>query len=84
MQATVIGDSADVAWLVGTTWQGQGFATEAAAAMCSWLATEGIAHFSAHIHPEHAASAKVATAIGLRPTDDVDSDGEIVWVSLPK
>src|SRR5688572_17034591 len=34
VQATVTGDSADVAWVIGVDWQGQGFASEAASAMC--------------------------------------------------
>lgn len=84
VQATVIGDSAELAWVVGTNWQNQGFATEAAKAMREWLTAEGIGEFTAHIHPDHAVSEKVAAAIGLLPTEDVDSVGEVVWVSLPK
>ena len=83
-QATVTGDSADVAWLVATKWQGQGFATEATTAMCNWLATRGTAQFNAHIHPDHAVSGGVAAAVGLQPTAEVDSDGELVWASLEK
>jgi RimJ/RimL family protein N-acetyltransferase len=82
IQATVIGDSADLAWVVGTSWQHQGFATEAAMAMCEWLTAEGSGEFTAHIHPDHLASGNVATAIGLSATDEVDRDGEIVWRSL--
>lgn len=82
VQATVIGDSAELAWVVGTSWQHQGFATEGARAMCEWLTAEGIGEFTAHIHPDHVVSGKVATAIGLLATDDVDRDGEIVWRSL--
>lgn len=84
VQATVTGDSADIAWVVGTMWQGQGFATESATAICSWLDAQGISHFTAHIHPDHAVSEKVAAAIGLLPTEEVDSDGEVVWRSPPR
>jgi RimJ/RimL family protein N-acetyltransferase len=34
----------------------------------------------AHIHPEHIASGKVAAALGMHRTDEVDSEGELVWV----
>jgi len=81
VQATVSGDASDVAWVVGVKWQGQGIATEAASAMCEWLASHGVERFTAHIHPEHAASGRVAAAVGLQPTDEVDSDGEVVWAS---
>jgi RimJ/RimL family protein N-acetyltransferase len=81
VQATVINDSAEFAWVVGTNWQNQGFATEAAKAMREWLTAEGVGEFTAHIHPDHAVSRKVATAIGLRATAEVDSVGEVVWRS---
>jgi RimJ/RimL family protein N-acetyltransferase len=81
VQATVIGDSADVAWVVGVDWQGRGFASEAAAAMCNWLATQGVEKFTAHVHPGHAASQRVAASLGMQATDKIDSDGEVVWAS---
>lgn len=82
VQATVTGEAADVAWVVATAWQGRGLATEAVLAMCDWLQTEGITTFTAHIHPHHAASRGVATAVGLHPTAEVDGDGEVVWTML--
>ena len=81
VQATVIGDSAELAWVVGLAWQGQGYATEGAQAMRDWLAAMGTTQFTAHIHPDHVASGKVATAIGLRRTNEMDSDGEVIWVA---
>ena len=81
VQATVTNDHADVAWVVGMHWQHNGIAREAAAAMCRWLRTRGIRRITAHIHPEHDASARVATACGLQPTGEVDDDGEVIWVS---
>ena len=82
VQATVVDDAADVAWVVGLDWQGQGYATEAAKAMCEWLADNGVTRFTAHIHPEHLVSGSVATAIGLAATDEVDDDGEVVWARV--
>jgi RimJ/RimL family protein N-acetyltransferase len=67
--------------LVGVEWQGRGIATEAVIAVRGWLAARGVEKFTAHIHPEHAASHGVATALGLRPTELVDDDGEVVWAS---
>jgi RimJ/RimL family protein N-acetyltransferase len=82
VQATVEGIAADVAWVVAPDWQGRGMATEAARAMCDWLTSTGITNLAAHIHPEHAASSGVASAIGLLITEEVDEDGEIVWRSV--
>jgi RimJ/RimL family protein N-acetyltransferase len=82
VQATVNGNAADVAWVVGVGWQRQGLATEAAMAICGWLAAHGVERFTAHIHPDHVASGRVAAAAGLQPTDEVDHEGEVVWASL--
>lgn len=79
VQATVSADTADIAWLVGVSWQRQGIATEATLAMCDWLAGQGVQCLVAHIHPDHVASARVAEAAGLTPTDGFDADGEAIW-----
>jgi RimJ/RimL family protein N-acetyltransferase len=67
-----------VAWIIGSPWQGQGYAGEAAAGLVSWLVEQGIQSVTAHIHADHQASAAVAARAGLRPTDAV-VDGEVVW-----
>jgi RimJ/RimL family protein N-acetyltransferase len=72
------GPVAEVAWVVGTPWQGKGIATEAALALVDWLDRQGIRTIIAHIHPDHRASAAVATAIGLTATDEWH-DGEVRW-----
>ncbi len=80
VQATVStsGDpSAEIAWVVGTPWQGRGIATEAVRGLVGWLDEQSMA-IVAHIHPDHGASAAVATAAGLAPTDEWH-DGEIRW-----
>ena len=84
VQATVTGDDADdadVAWVIGVAWQHQGIACEAAVAMCRWLRDNGVSRITAHIRPDHSASAAVADACGLRPTNVIDDDGEVVWAS---
>jgi RimJ/RimL family protein N-acetyltransferase len=78
VQATVTHDAADVAGVLAVPHQGRGFAREAALAMADWLCAQGIASLTAHVHPDHAASAAVARAIGLAPTRTV-VDGEIRW-----
>jgi RimJ/RimL family protein N-acetyltransferase len=71
--------TAEVAWVVGTLWQGQGIATEATRGLRTWLAQHAVHIVTAHIHPDHRASAAVATAAGLTPTS-VWHDGEVKWV----
>jgi RimJ/RimL family protein N-acetyltransferase len=65
--------SAELAWAVGVPWQGQGIASEAARAVVGWLERRGVVTITAHIHPDHHASARVATRAGLGPT------GEYRW-----
>ncbi|MFD4502528.1 GNAT family N-acetyltransferase [Streptomyces sp. NPDC058457] len=79
VQATVRGPVAEIAWVVGTPWQGRGIATEAACGLVAWLTTRLPAvTVIARIHPDHHASAAVARAAGLVPTD-VRHDGETRW-----
>ena len=81
VQATIapdpLGSVAEVAWVIGTSWQGRGIATEAAQGLVGWLDHRAEV-IIAHVHPDHAASAAVAAACGLAPTEHV-VDGEIRW-----
>jgi RimJ/RimL family protein N-acetyltransferase len=79
VQATVTGDTADVAWLIGVPWQRRGIAIEAASVFCGWLSSRGVRHLTAHIHPDHDASAKVARSLGMVATGVLDTDGEQIW-----
>ncbi|MFC8880044.1 MULTISPECIES: GNAT family N-acetyltransferase [Streptomyces] len=72
------GPLAEIAWVVGTPWQGRGIATEAARGLVAWLIRQPVHTVIAHIHPGHRASAAVATAAGLTPTDE-RHEGEIRW-----
>jgi len=78
VQATIEGAVAEIAWVVGTAWQGRGIAREAAQGLVGWLGQVPVRTVVAHIHPDHAASAAVAAAAGLAPTDEWH-DGEIRW-----
>ncbi|MDJ0383120.1 GNAT family N-acetyltransferase [Streptomyces sp. G-G2] len=107
VQATVEAGTAEVAWVIGTPWQGRGLATEAARALVAALTTgrpagattvraaahapvthAPVAHAPvahtvvAHVHPDHHASAAVASACGLAPTSVVQ-DGEVRWRLAP-
>ncbi|MGW3212151.1 GNAT family N-acetyltransferase [Streptomyces parvus] len=81
VQATVRGPRAEIAWVVGTPWQGRGYASEAAQGLAAHLASAGgVRELVAHIHPDHAASAAVALAAGLGPTGEWE-DGERRWAA---
>lgn len=84
VQATVENDGArlvaDIAWVVSPTWQGNGIASEATRAMADWLRSNGVHSLTAHIHPDHQASMKVAQNQGLRATSS-KKDGETRWES---
>lgn len=69
-----------VAWVIGTAWQNQGFASEAAGALVAWLRGWGIRDIRAHIHPAHRGSEQVALRAGLEPSDEI-VEGERVWRS---
>jgi RimJ/RimL family protein N-acetyltransferase len=80
VQATIEegGQVADIAWLIGVPWQGRGYAREAAQRLASWLEEGGARIVTAHVHPEHAASAAVAAWAGLQRTDEIEN-GERIW-----
>ena len=71
--------SAELAWVIATSRQGEGLATEAAAAAMAWLRDQGVTRFVAHVHPDHGASAAVARHLGLAATD-ARRQGEVRWV----
>ncbi|MFJ9693696.1 GNAT family N-acetyltransferase [Kitasatospora sp. NPDC101183] len=78
VQTTLRPGAAELAWVVGTPWQGRGLATEAARTLLAHLAASGVPTAVAHIHPDHHASAAVARTLGLTPTPHT-VDGETRW-----
>jgi RimJ/RimL family protein N-acetyltransferase len=78
VQATVTTDQAEIAWVIGKPWQGNGYASQAAKSMIDWLGSRGVERIVAHIHPDHEASNGVARRLGLQPTGDF-YDGERRW-----
>lgn len=81
VQATVhpSGREAELAWVVSTRWQGQGIARAAAGLVLTEVLGRGTSRVLAHVHPDHIASHRVATALGLVRTDRL-VDGEVEWV----
>ncbi|MGV9289133.1 GNAT family N-acetyltransferase [Streptomyces sp. NPDC003719] len=82
VQATVTADdrgaAAEIAWVTGIPWQRRGIATEATQGLVAWLRQHPVHTVIAHIHPDHQASAAVATTAGLTPTTQ-SRDGETRW-----
>jgi RimJ/RimL family protein N-acetyltransferase len=82
LQATIrtgdIAPVAEVAWVLGVHAQGHGYASEGARALVAHLLARGVGDIIAHIHPDHDASARVAAAIGMQPTEEW-SEGERLW-----
>lgn len=79
VQATVMARTAEIAWVIGTAHQGQGYATEAAGAMAEALAETGTDTLQAHIHPRNRPSQIVAERLGLRKLPVHAFDGEDLW-----
>lgn len=71
---------AELSWVVSPAYRGRGIATEAARAMIDWLHGHAVEQYSAHVHPRHEASIRVARKLGLHPTTEMD-DGEVRWSS---
>lgn len=71
---------ATLAWVISPAHQGQRLASEATAAMISWLKGHGVSKYVAFVHPEHHASMGVAHSQGLHPTSVIEV-GEIRWES---
>jgi RimJ/RimL family protein N-acetyltransferase len=71
---------ADIAWVISPNWHGRGIASEATRAMVAWLRSNGVHSLTAHIHPNHQASMKVAQNQALHATS-TKKDGETRWES---
>ena len=72
--------TAELAWVVGTPWQGRGIAREAAGLVLEHLLARGeVTRVVAHVHPAHVASQRVSGALGLAPTERL-VDGEVEWL----
>ena len=79
LAATVSGSTAWLAWIVDAGLQRQGYATEAARAVGTWLRSAlDVTVLAASIPAGHEASEGVARNLGLSLTDEI-MDGERVW-----
>lgn len=75
--------SAELAWVIATDHQRQGFAKEAASGVLEWLRERRVREFVAHVHPKHAASIAVAMHLGFEPTA-LSADGETRFVRVER
>jgi RimJ/RimL family protein N-acetyltransferase len=75
--------AARLGWMIGISWQGQGFASEAAVALVEWVRGQGVDEIGAHIHPGHRASEIVAGRAGFKPTEE-EFEGERIWLARAK
>lgn len=80
VQATVAGDEAFLAWVVGTAWQGRGYASEAVTMLVAELGFQNVATFKAQIHPKNIASQRIAQKLGMAKTKKL-VDGEELWTT---
>jgi RimJ/RimL family protein N-acetyltransferase len=81
VQATVRGGTASIAYALLPAERRRGAASDAVRAMIRWLRAElGVSELTASIAPANLASAQVARAVGLEPTDG-RVGGEIIWVA---
>ena len=78
VQATVEDNMAELAWLLGRSYQGRGYARAAVRLMLQQLKDQGVAQFRCHIHPEHHASKQLAEKLGFRMSDELVG-GEYRW-----
>jgi RimJ/RimL family protein N-acetyltransferase len=71
-----LGDEVEIGWTLRRDRWGLGYATEAARPiLTAALGPIALDHVIATIHPENAASARVADKIGLRPDGRMERDG---------
>jgi RimJ/RimL family protein N-acetyltransferase len=71
---------AELAWVIGTDHQRQGYAREAAGAVLDWLhSSPRVQRITAHIADANLASQGVAKRLGFAPTGERD-EGEEVWL----
>jgi RimJ/RimL family protein N-acetyltransferase len=80
VQATITEREADLAWVISTDHQRQGYASEATGAVAAWLGRRGIRRLTAHVAPGHTGSERVAARVGMKPSGDVDDAGEQIWL----
>lgn len=70
LEATTYGDWAEIAYLFGPAWWGNGYATEGTAWLIEHLRSEhGIDECWAAVHPDNGASARLLDRLGFRRVD---------------
>jgi RimJ/RimL family protein N-acetyltransferase len=80
VQSTITNRSAELAWVIGSPWQGRGYATEAAFGLVKWIRDHfPLDDLRANIHQDHTASQVIARRIGLSRGLEKTAEDEDVW-----
>jgi RimJ/RimL family protein N-acetyltransferase len=80
IQVSVTAHAADLAWVISTDHQRQGYAVEATREVAELLGRVGIRRFTAHVARGHSASERVAAAVGMQQSGEFDEAGEQIWL----
>ena len=79
VQATVRGNEAELAWVIGTAFQNRGRASTSIRLVVDWTTSVlQVDDFCAAIGPSNTASQRVAEKTGFVRTDEF-IDGEVIW-----
>lgn len=86
LEATITGNKAEIAYLVGPKWWGNGYGLEATQWLVNYLQTFHVTEFWATVHPENTYSIKLLHNLGFEETKNFDSnylqsldDGDLVF-----
>lgn len=86
LEATITGNKAEIAYLIGPKWWGKGYGLEATQWLVDYLQTLDVTDFWATVHPENTYSIKLLHKLGFEETKDFDSnylqsidDGDLVF-----
>ncbi len=90
LEATTTGEKAEIAYLIGPKWWGNGYGLEATGWLVNYLQTHHVSEFWATVHPENTYSIKLLQNLGFAETEDFDSnylqsldDGDLVFTKSP-
>ena len=74
LEATITGNKAEIAYLVGPKWWGNGYGLEGTKWLVDYLQTFHVSEFWATVHPENTYSIKLLHNLGFEETKNFDSN----------
>lgn len=90
LEATITGSKAEIAYLIGPMWWGNGYGLEATKWLIDYLQAFQVSEFWATVHPENTYSIKLLHNLGFRETKNFDSnylqsldEGDLVFTKSP-